>query len=252
MHNIMIVSEAKSHLVGAIIRELERASYHVIMLRADTDAINGCKDSVSGVLVIADENMIEQDRALYFLKDRAIMDGVPVFVVGDSKVLKVLYNIIPPHIVRLEFTRPINKPVSEMVEKIDSMIKQFGRQKKILVVDDSGQSLRNVKGWFEDRYTVFLANSATMAIKYLSLNRPDLILLDYDMPIADGKQAFEMIKSEAEFADIPIIFLTGKEDKVSVTKLVELKPEGYLLKTMGQSAIVKQVDEFFERQKALL
>ena len=42
------------------------------------------------------------------------------------------------------------------------------------------------------------------------LNRPDLILLDYNMPICNGKQVLEMIRSEEDFADIPVFFPNRK------------------------------------------
>ncbi len=118
-------------------------------------------------------------------------------------------------------------------------------------MDYSGAMLRNVKGWLEDHYQVILANSGMMAIKYLTLNRPDLVLLDYEMPVCDGKQVLEMIRTETEFADIPVIFLTSKGDKESVLEVMALKPEGYLLKTMPPADIIHAVDEFFERKKAL-
>ena len=90
-----------------------------------------------------------------------------------------------------------------------------------------------------------------MAIKYLSTNRPDLVLLDYEMPIVDGKQVLGMIRSEMEFADIPVIFLTSKGDRESVLQVMSLKPEGYLLKTMPPADIINAVDEFFAKRKAL-
>ena len=121
-------------------------------------------------------------------------------------------------------------------------------KKKILVVDDSGAMLRNVKSWLEDRYQVILANSGAMAIKYLATNHPDLILLDYEMPVCDGKQVLEMIRSEMEFSDVPVFFLTGKNDKESVLSVSSLKPQGYLLKTMEPEKIVAIIDDYFEKQ----
>ena len=94
-----------------------------------------------------------------------------------------------------------------------------------------------------------LANSGAMAIKCLAVNRPDLILLDYEMPICDGRQVLEMIRAESDFSDIPVIFLTGKNDKESVMKVTALKPEGYLLKTMPPQEIIQYIDEFFLRRK---
>ena len=123
------------------------------------------------------------------------------------------------------------------------------KKKKILVVDDSGIMLRNIKRWLEDKYQVILANSGAMAIKYLAMNRPDLILLDYEMPVCDGKQVLEMIRAESEFSNIPVIFLTGKNDRESVLSVSALKPEGYLLKSMPPAQIVQTIDDFFEKRK---
>ena len=156
---------------------------------------------------------------------------------------------IPIHLIQKEFYRPIT--VNEVAESIESYLETFGKQnkKKILVVDDSGAMLRNVKGWLEDKYQIILANSGAMAIKYLSTNRPDLVLLDYEMPIVDGRQVLGMIRSETEFSNIPVIFLTSKGDKESVMNVMELKPDGYLLKTMPPEQIKQSVDDFFEKRK---
>lgn len=84
-------------------------------------------------------------------------------------------DIIPSHILQEAFPRPFDVKLS--AKKMDEFIKMHGKhvKKKILVVDDSGAMLRNVKGWLEDKYQVILANSGAMAIKYLATNRPDLL-----------------------------------------------------------------------------
>ena len=55
-----------------------------------------------------------------------------------------------------------------------------------------------------------------------------------------------MIRSEHNAAEIPIIFLTGKSDRESVMTVMQLKPQGYLLKTMSKEEIVEAVNQFFE------
>jgi DNA-binding NarL/FixJ family response regulator len=47
---------------------------------------------------------------------------------------------------------------------------------------------------------------------------------------------------------VPVIFLTSKNDRESILKVMELKPEGYLLKTMEPEKIVAEVDNFFKKQ----
>ena len=75
------------------------------------------------------------------------------------------------------------------------------------------------------------------------------MLLDYEMPVLDGKQVLEIVRSEQEFAKVPVIFLTNKNDRESVSKVTSLRPNGYLLKTMPPEDIVAAIDAFFMKQK---
>ena len=251
MFNILIVSEAQSYLLVSLKSRLEEAGCKVMNGRGNPDELSKMKEAVDLIFIFTDEELVENHQGLTYLKDKAVEDDIPMFVTGDVQEIKEIMKTIPMHLIQKEFPRPIN--VGEVADAIQSYLTIFGKQnkKKILVVDDSGAMLRNVKGWLEDKYQIILANSGAMAIKYLSTNRPDLVLLDYEMPIVDGRQVLGMIRSETEFADIPVIFLTSKGDKESVMKVMELKPDGYLLKTMLPEQIKKSVDDFFERRKAL-
>ena len=77
----------------------------------------------------------------------------------------------------------------------------------------------------------------------------DVVLLDYDMPVTQGPQLMEMIRTEFDASEIPIIFVTGKSDRASIMNVVPLKPQGYLLKTMCKEDIVDAVDNFFMGHK---
>lgn len=119
-------------------------------------------------------------------------------------------------------------------------------KKKVLVVDDSEFMLKMMQKLFSEDYEVTTATSGLSAFRSITLSRPDLVLLDYEMPVCKGNQVLEMIRSEKEFKDIPIIFLTNKVDKESVKRVVELKPQGYLSKSLSPDLIKKEVDSFFE------
>ncbi len=124
-----------------------------------------------------------------------------------------------------------------------------GQKKKILVVDDSDFMRGKMTSLFGSDYSVIEANSSLSAIQSITVNRPDLVLLDYEMPVCDGRQTLEMIRSEKATANIPVIFLTGRGDRESVKKVMALKPEGYLLKTMPEEEIKKIIDDFFAKRK---
>lgn len=248
MQNVILIMNTQSYIITSVKTQLEE-KYHVIQIEAEIEQLQSIKDSVDAIVIYAEESLMERQQFLVFMKDRCIEEDTPVFVIGDTDDVRGVESILPGHLVKKIFQRPID--VREVVKEVDTYIQNYGRQnkKKILVVDDSGAMLRSIKALLEDRYQVILANSGTMAIKYLTLSRPDLILLDYEMPVLDGRKVLEMIRTDMEFYDVPVIFLTSKSDKESVTNVLALKPEGYLLKTMKPEQIHREIDEFFEKRK---
>ena len=121
-------------------------------------------------------------------------------------------------------------------------------KRKVLVVDDSATMRLGIKNLLEQDYDVALAQSGTAAFRCLILDKPDLVLLDYEMPVCDGRQVLEMVRSEETLADIPIIFLTGRADPETVKKLVALKPDGYLVKNLKPAQIKQKIDDYFEKK----
>lgn len=130
----------------------------------------------------------------------------------------------------------------------DYIDKGYAEEKKeIMIVDDSDFVRRKITSLLAKDYEVTEAGSSMSAIRKIAVKAPDLILLDYEMPVCDGRQTLEMIRSEKETADIPVIFLTGRGDRESVRKVMSLKPEGYLLKTMPDEDIKKYIGDFFAK-----
>lgn len=246
---VVIISDSQSYLVLSMKEKMEEQGWIAEIVKSSVTEINHVAEDSDAFLLYCDEKLAENKEVLHFLKDEANEKDILIFATGNDDELSQVQKVISKPYLRQCFLRPIN--VKEVMEVMEEAIEQFGSRtkKKILVVDDSGAMLRNVKGWLEDKYQVILANSGTMAIKFLATNRPDLVLLDYEMPVIDGKQVLEMIRSESEFRDVPVIFLTSKDDKESVLQVMSLKPEGYLLKTMEPSKIVATVDDFFVKQK---
>ena len=59
-----------------------------------------------------------------------------------------------------------------------------------------------------------------------------------------------MIRADEDMKSIPVIFLTSRVDRESVKKVVELKPQGYLSKSLSPELIKKEVNQFFEKNKS--
>lgn len=111
----------------------------------------------------------------------------------------------------------------------------------ILVVDDNPTLLRTMQNMLSKKYRVTFATSGPQAIMAISKARPDLILLDYDMPVCDGKMTLKMLRSEEETKDIPVVFLTGMSDPTYVGEVLSLHPQGYLLKPPTEEKIFSAI-----------
>lgn len=116
-------------------------------------------------------------------------------------------------------------------------------RKHIVMVDDNVASLRQMKKMLQETYKVSMAASATQAMTIMGKNKPDLIILDYDMPICDGKMMLEMIRADDSLKDVPVIFLTGISDKAHIVQVLDLKPAGYFLKPPVYEQILGTIEQ---------
>ena len=160
------------------------------------------------------------------------------------------FCVMAPHL--LKESVGVNIKADNATKEIRKYLKmnQESGKKKILIVDDSSVVRESMRSLFEKDYEVATAQSGMSAIRSMVLDKPDLVLLDYEMPVCDGRQVLEMIRSEKELADTPVIFLTGRTDKESVSKVIALKPAGYLVKSMNPEDIKKNIDEYFRKKSA--
>ena len=115
-------------------------------------------------------------------------------------------------------------------------------KKHILIVDDVTTNLRFIGELLKEEYSLSMARSGDQALKMLKKIDVDLILLDVKMPKMDGIDVMEQLSKDKNLGKIPVIFLTGVSEKETVIKtLVELKPEGYVLKPTGKSDLVAKI-----------
>lgn len=170
-------------------------------------------------------------------------------VLFDTGVGYFAYCVIAPHLITKrggEIPIKADNAMSEIQKYLEEEAEKKNR-KTILVVDDSAVARQAMVELFGEDYNVTTAASGIAAIRCITLDRPNLILLDYEMPVCDGSQVLEMIRAEEDFADIPVMFLTGRVDKESVQKVVSLKPAGYFSKSMPSAEIKNIIDEYLSK-----
>ena len=110
----------------------------------------------------------------------------------------------------------------EEKENKDENVSKKIERKKIFLVDDTEFSLVRTKQFLKDYYAVYTLDSSAAMFELLEKVKPDLILLDINMPGVDGYETLKKIKAGEAYAEIPVIFLSGRDDEDSIIKGLSL------------------------------
>ena len=73
--------------------------------------------------------------------------------------------------------------------------------------------------------------------KYSAARRPDCILLDWNLPKADGSEVLEIIRQDTTMAEIPVVVLTGSREQTDVVQAYHLKANGYVTKPIDLDGV---------------
>lgn len=193
-------------------------------------------------------------KILDFFENRR--NNVPVLLIGTMEECGYFKKYYDSE--QFDFlTRPTT--LSELMEKCQASLKleedisegsknaeKVEVKKRILVVDDSGVLLRSVKAMLADQYEVVVAMDGKKALERARNKQPDLILLDYEMPVMDGKETLEELRNDERLKEIPVVFLTSVADRESIASVLKLKPEGYLLKPIDQARMLETIENILE------
>lgn len=122
-------------------------------------------------------------------------------------------------------------------------------KKRILAVDDAAIILQRITNTLEEYYSVITVNSGVRALKFLEIEKPDLILLDIRMAPKDGFETLREIRSMEGRADIPVIMLTGVEDSCFVMEGFKLGISDYILKPFTPKDLIERISRVLEGGK---
>jgi two-component system, chemotaxis family, response regulator PixG len=112
----------------------------------------------------------------------------------------------------------------------------------IACIDDSQTVLNSIKHFLdEETFSVVLINDPVKALMQILRSKPDLILLDIEMPNLDGYELCSLLRRHSQFRDTPIIMVTGRTGFIDRAKAKMVRSSGYLTKPFTQSDLLKMV-----------
>jgi twitching motility two-component system response regulator PilH len=115
--------------------------------------------------------------------------------------------------------------------------------RKVLIVDDAVVDRRNLEQILSAAgHRVLLAESGEQALERARDERPDVILMDVNMPDLDGFATTRRLKTEPATRDIPVVFVTGKNQKADIAWGRMLGAKGYVSKPYTREQILEQVE----------
>jgi putative two-component system response regulator len=114
--------------------------------------------------------------------------------------------------------------------------------KQILVVDDNISSLKQIGAQLTPHYEVSLAKSGTLALQICKQEKPDLILLDIEMPGMDGFETIKQLKDDPDLSPIPVIFLTGNQDTATELRALESGAMDFITKPANKDILLHRLE----------
>ncbi len=247
----MLISSQEKFSVHGMEMKLNEIGFNSTYVPLDIKKLQEKAETSNLIVYYMDETVNDDPAFLVFLKDLCMEKEKNLMLIGRKDEYDEIIKTLPLECITAWFERPLDMKqfLDKVVEQFDKMMLQ-GMRKTILIVDDDVTYMQMIREWLKDSYQVVMVNSGIKAIKWLTVNKVDLVLLDYNMPVTSGPQIFQMLKSDVDTDEVPVMFLTGMQNKESVMTAMKLRPADYLLKSISRNELKAKLDNYFEIQKA--
>ncbi|MBR1597648.1 MAG: response regulator [Lachnospiraceae bacterium] len=246
-NSILFIEGSDGFIPKAIIKKLKEARFEITCIPDNVDDIANNRNKAEMIIYYVADDSEQVLRSTEYLLELMKTEHKSLCLAGDPFNMSKTKKLNGYELINGLFPRPIN--IDNLVIKMQKLTdshREFHREKNILIIDDDNDFLKVMFNWLKYTYKVDCVHSGTEALKFLERFRPDLILLDYEMPEFDGYQVLDQVRRNPLTSQVPIIFLTGKNDKESVMRIIKRKPDGYLLKSMRKDELLYSLDKFFK------
>lgn len=204
------------------------------------------QNPVDVILLDVDMPIMDGFATLEQLRNIEKCINVPVILVTGKTDKHTIFN---SYIMGVDgyLAKPVSKDV--LINKINEVyqVKESKDNKKtVLMIDDDMPYLKQLNSLLNNSYNVIMINSAKLALDYLLTHTPDVILLDYQMPLYNGANVMNMIQKNTQKDNkkpIPIIILSGALDREALQECYAYNPFSYLVKPVSKDVLVENIEQ---------
>ena len=238
----MIVAEKETFLVRTMEKKLKDARVDAVFSTWNVTEINSKWESAMLIILYLEDGERPPEDAMHFISEKASETDKQVIPVLEKNDQQYFCDHFSGDLVYKTFYRPINNDeLVSSVQEVFLRVEAGDFKKTILIVDDDPAYAKMLRECLKDEYSTFVLTDGSQVIKALRQTPVDLILLDYEMPVMDGPQVFQMLKGDEVLKNIPVVFLTGVSGKEQVARVVALKPRGYILKSNKKEKLLEYI-----------
>jgi PAS domain S-box-containing protein len=149
----------------------------------------------------------------------------------------------------IEAAATLDRRAPDMLTALDEASSSTRPRHSILIIDDEPLVVSLLADTFQD-YKIITAQDGPTALEMALLARPEMILLDVNMPGIDGFEVCRRLKEDARTREIPVIFITGSGDVTSETRGLKLGAVDYVAKPMNPAVLRARVSNQFKLKRA--
>ena len=176
----------------------------------------------------------------------------PIIIVStfssDQDIEKGFAAGASAYLSKLEVRSQLTRTVHELLWKSHHV-----QQRRILLVDDSRTILNLVEtGLRKNGFQTETAMNGRIALDYLAVTQPDLILSDINMPVMDGFELCKAVKADPRLSSIPFVVMSTNDDRVHMKRMIQYGAAAYLVKPFNFDQLVLLIEKILSDHFLLL
>jgi PAS domain S-box-containing protein len=247
---VIVITESQSDY-NVISNVLHERTAHIYRFDDDSKGINDVME-IQPHLIIIDSTIKHRSawEIMAILKNDFRTKDIKIIMASMGKELEKASVVGADAFIGKPITaNKVRKALCETygVQFMDAFQNDKDKQFTILLAEDNEANIETIEAFLTmNKYKIIVARNGQEAIEWVHEHRPDLILMDIQMPKMNGFEAIEFLKTSDEFRDIPIIALTALAMPGDRKKILDAGANDYLSKPISMIVLIERIQSYLK------